>query len=469
MPGKSSSERQVWTGLAGMGVSFSQAYCTGPLCVPSRMSFLTSQYPNDLQIWTNGGVLSSNVPTFAHPLSLAGWETTLCGRMHFVGPDQHHGFERRLVGDVSNAMRGLPSGLFEGIWSEAGYGQSYEGLLDDAVGPGQTTYAAYDADVIKRACEFLHEQPGPTEGHKPFCMVVGMLLPHNPYVCPKDLFEEYMDKLPAPKQVGEFPVEEHPAVFNLRRFRGTNRITSEQARRARAAYFGLATMMDHNIGRILDTLVETGLAEMTVVMYTSDHGDLAGEHGMWWKDSFYEGSVRVPLIWSWPGHFRTNYRVDAVVSLLDVGPTLTELANAEPLPSARGHSLVSFLRTDGATENWPDVAFAETYAHGQRPARMIRSGRWKLNVYHGYEHPQLFDMMADAGEERDLGRDPAHTEVRRDLISHVMKGWSPAWIERRAHQLARELELTQQWAAKTKVRESECWIMREGMNIRKPE
>jgi len=451
--------------LAASGVSFSHNYCPGPLCVPSRMTFLTGQYPSDLQIWTNGGVLSSNVPTFAHPLSLAGWETTLCGRMHFVGPDQHHGFERRLVGDVSGAMRGVRSGLFEGVWSQAGCGQSYEGLLDDAVGPGQATYAAYDADVTERACAFLREDGG----DEPFLLLVGMLLPHNPYVCSKDLFEEYMDTLPAPEHVGEFPEGEHPAVLELRRFRGTDRITPEQARRARAAYFGLITIMDRNIGRILDVLAEEGLAKDTVVMYTSDHGDLAGEHGLWWKDSFYEGSAGVPMIWSWPGRFRTDCRVDAVAGLLDVGPTLTELANAESLPGARGTSLVPFLEPDGATDDWPDTAFAETYARGQRPARMIRSGRWKLNVYHGYEHPQLFDMEADPCEENDLGTDPAYAEVRCDLMAHVMEGWSGEWVERRTQQLASERELTRRWAAEKTVRESERWIMREGMNVREPE
>ena len=451
--------------LAASGVSFANNYCAGPLCVPSRMTFMTGQYPNDLQIWTNGGMLSSDVPTFAHSLSLAGWETTLCGRMHFAGSDQHHGFERRLVGDVSGAMRGVPSGTFEGVWSPAGCGQSYEGLFDDAVGPGQAAYAAYDADVTQRACAFLREE----EMAQPFCLLVGMLLPHNPYVCPRDLFEEYMDTLPAPEHVGEVPVGEHPAALELRRFRGADRITPEQARRARAAYFGLITLMDQNIGRVLDTLAEKGLAEDAVVVYTSDHGDLAGEHSLWWKDSFYEGSAGVPMIWSWPGRFRTNCREDAVTGLLDVGPTLTELAGAEPLPGARGTSLVPLLDPEGIVDEWPDTVFAETYARGQRPARMIRSGRWKLNVYHGYDHPQLFDMETDPDEENDLGTDPDYAEVRRELMVRVMEGWSGEWIERRTQQLAEEQKLTRRWTSEKRVRESERWIMREGMNVREPE
>ncbi len=455
--------------LAASGVSFGNNYCAGPLCVPSRMTFLASQYPTDIEVWTNGGVLSSDVPTFAHPLSLAGYETTLCGRMHFVGPDQHHGFERRLVGDVSGAMRAIPSGRFEEVWSPAGCGQRYEGLLDDAVGPGLALYESYDRDVTERTCRFLEEHSGQSGDDRPFCLVVGMLLPHNPYVCAKELFDEYMDKLPAPENVGVFPDDEHPAVRELRRYRGTDRITPEQARRAQAAYYGLVTTTDQNVGRIMDALAEAGLAEDTVFMYTSDHGDMAGEHSLWWKDSFYEGSVGVPMIWSCPSRFQQNARPDAVTGLLDVGPTLTDLAGADPLPGARGHSLVPLLESDGDAADWPDTAFAETYAIGQRPARMLRSGRWKLVVYHGSEHPQLFDMVADPDETNDLGTDPEYAEIRRNLTDLVTDGWSGDWIERRVDQQAAEIKLTRQAAAQKKDGESEVWAMREGMNVREPE
>ena len=451
--------------LAAAGVGFSQAYCPAPLCVPSRMAFLTGRFPSDIAVWTNRCVLGSHVPTFAHGLSLAGWRTTLCGRMHFTGPDQHHGFQRRLVGDVSGAADHLATGLFEGVWSAAGCGQSYEGLLDDAVGPGQATYAAYDDAVTERACELLHADARGDEGEAPFCTVVGMLLPHNPYVCPGDLFEEYMDRLAAPHALGELPGDEHPAVQALRRYRGVDRVGPEQARRARAAYFGMITLMDRNIGRVLDALEATGLAERTAVLYTSDHGDLAGEHGLWWKDSFYEGSVGVPMIWSWPGRFRTGHRADAVVSLLDVAPTLIDLAGAEPLPGARGRSLLGLLKGEAAVDHWPSIAFAETCAEGQRPARMVRSGRWKLNVYHGYDRPQLFDLVSDLEERHDLGADAAFAEVRRDLLARVADGWSGEWVERQVRRRVEDMRIVQRWKATQPVGESERWAMRPGMNL----
>ena len=455
--------------LAASGISFENAYCPAPLCVPCRMAFMTSQYPSDLQIWTNEGILGSHVPTFAHQLSLVGWETTLCGRMHFSGPDQRRGFERRLVGDVSGACHPAADGLFGNVWSTAGCGQQYTGLLDDAVGPGQATYAAYDADVTARAGAFLRERAQGVGEEKPFCLVVGLLLPHNPYVCPQPLFEEYMDILPAPEGVGAMPVGEHAAVRSLRESRGADRITPEQARRARAAYCGLITLMDESIGRMLDTMSGQGLGDSTIVAYTSDHGDMAGEHGLWWKDCMFEGSVRVPMIWSWPRQFRTGSRERAVVSLLDVGQTLGDLAGAEPLPGSRGNSLQPFLTGGTEAEDWPDVAFAETYAAGQRPARMIRAGRWKLNAYHGYEHPQLFDMEADPGETRDLGTDPECAQVREELLARVSEGWSGGWIEQRSQRLSAERALVREWGGRHPVRESERWAIPSGANYRDEE
>ena len=450
--------------FADRGVVCSQTYCAGPLCVPSRMTFMTSQHPHDISIWTNGGVLSSDVPTFAHSLSLAGYETVLCGRMHFVGPDQHHGFDRRIVGDVSGAMKPQPTGLFEGVWSRAGCGQSFGSLLDDAVGSGQATYAAYDDAVTAGACQFLRAARS-AQSERPFCLVVGMLLPHNPYVCPKELFEEYMDKLPDPNL--ELPGGEHPAVQQLKRTRGTDQITRADARRARAAYYGLVTCMDRNIGQIMEALEETELADNTVVAYTSDHGDLNGEHGLWWKDSFYEGSVCVPMLWSWPQGFRKGESVSAVTSLLDVGPTLIELGQAEPLPGQRGHSLLPLLTPDGAASAWPDAAFAETFANQQRPARMLRTGRWKMNVYHGYERPQLFDLASDPEETRDLGAEDDYADVRRELMAQLTAdGWAGADVQRRQAQQSAELAMVRRWRQAWTPCETERWQMPARCNIR---
>lgn len=449
--------------LAAAGTHFTGAYCPGPLCVPSRMAFMTGQYPLDLGIWTNSAILPSTTPTFAHTLSAGGYETVLCGRMHFVGPDQNHGFRQRLVGDVSGAMTAMPvpGEMFEGVWSKRGCGQDAGSLLDDAVGPGRATYEIYDEAVVERAVTLLGEwDRHPPD--RPFCLVVGLLLPHNPYVCSRELYEEYMDRLPATTAPAA-EAAEHPAVRSLKRHRGIDRITPEMARRARAAYYGLVTALDHSIGRLTEALARTRFASSTHVIYTSDHGELCGEHGLWWKDSFYEGSVRVPLLWSGPELRACGTADDRVVSLCDLSVTLGDFAGAPALPAARGRSLRLALLGEAETTAAPGIAFAETCALGERPARMIRQGPWKLCAYHGYDQVQLFNLDQDPGETCDRGTDPACAAVRATLFAELRREWAPAAIERRLQRTDAERALLSRCRT---AATSERWTFPHGQNRR---
>lgn len=447
--------------LAAEGIRFGHTYCAEPLCVPSRMTFLTSQHPSDIQVWTNACVLPSDVPTFAHLLSLAGYETVLCGRMHFVGPDQHHGFHRRLVGDVSGAME-AHGHLFEGKIPTSTTGQTAATM--EAIGPGRHTYMAYDESVTERACRYLLERDRESP-ENPFCLVVGYLLPHCPYICPKALFDEYRDQVTLPEVPPGYLEALHPAMRQWRAFRGVEHITPEQARTARAAYYGLVTLLDRNVGQVMAALASTRFAKETLVCYTSDHGDMAGELGMWWKDSFYEGSAGVPMIWWGPQRFRAGAVVDSVTSLLDIAPTLLDLGGADPLPHARGTTLRAFLEPGGNPICWPNVAFAETCARGQRPARMIRSGPWKLNVYHGYEDPQLFHLPSDPQEVHDLGRHPEHQVIREVLFAQVCRGWCGQQVEDRLSRRQVGREVVRRWQARVGTGESERWRIPTGCNV----
>jgi len=452
-------------GLAAEGVHFPAMYCSTPLCVPSRMGFLTARSPSDLGVWTNGCRADPEAATFAHGLSLAGYETVLCGRMHLVGRDQHRGFEHRLVGDVSGAMR-RTGHLFEDKIPRAACGQTVDGIGPDAVGPGRSTYLAYDEAVTRRAVRFLEDRER-QGAERPFAMVVGLLSPHNPFVCPKPLFERYMDAVKAPSLPSGHLEGLHPAVRALWAGRGMGRITPEMHRRARAAYYGLVTCVDRFVGTILDALRATSFGRDTAVVYTSDHGEMAGEHGMWWKENFYEGACGVPLVCSWPGRFRKGATVTAPVSLLDVGPTLLRLAGADPLPLATGRSLEPLLLPDGDASAWPGEVFAETHVRHpeQRPARMIRRGRWKLAAYDGTDTPQLFDLESDPNEARDLGADPAHARVRDALLARVREGWDPARVIRRSPARPADGRLVRQWRRQVKVGASEVWTMPPGCNV----
>ncbi len=447
--------------LAAQGLSFTNTYCAAPLCAPSRMTFLTSQHPSDIRVWTNGCTLDENVPTVAHLMSLSGYETVLCGRMHFTG-DQHRGFERRLVGDVSGAMGSVPpGGKFEGVIPAETTGQTH--LTMTATGPGRTAYIAYDDDVTTRARDFLHARKETGES-RPLFMVVGYLLPHCPYICPRELFEEYMDRVVLPETPADYLETLHPAMQTWREIRGVERITPDQARRALAAYYGLVTYMDARIGETLAAVNETLDPRNTIVVYLSDHGEMAGEHGMWWKDSFYEASVRVPMIWSAPDRFQEGACVDAVTSLLDVAPTCLSLGGGDPLPGARGRDLSPLLKGATSTHDWHGEVFAESYTRGLRPARMIRSGPWKLNLFHGHERPQVFNVASDPDEWHDLGRGALPAECRA-LLTRVQEGWSGERVERVVEQRAREREIVRRWRRAVTVEESERWSVPPGANF----
>ena len=206
--------------------------------------------------------------------------------------------------------------------------------------------------------------------------------------------------------------------------------------------------MDERIGEVLQALDESGLAQDTIIVYTSDHGDMAGEHRMWWKSSFYEGSVGAPLILSWPGRFPAGWRVARVTSLVDLGPTLLELAGAPPIPFASGRSFAGFLSESGEVPGWPDQAFAEYCGLlGDRPAFMVRKGPWKLNYYHGYDTPQLFNLEEDPGEFRDRAGDPACAAVRNELMEIVRRSWSGDFVENSLKQRAASRDFIRKWWA----------------------
>lgn len=441
--------------LCKRGVNFDSTYCAAPVCVPSRMSFLTSQYPSDLQLWTNDVLLNPYQPTFLHQLSRADYETILCGRMHFEGPQQHHGFKHRFVGDVNGACD-MSRPLFEDRFPVHVTDQDYRSVVTS--GSGNTSYIAYDEQVTERAKKFLRQWKKTTTSEA-FCLTVGYLLPHNPYICTRELFEEYMDKVKLSEYSEEALQNEHPAVKKLRSARGMSQVDDEDLRRALAAYYGLITTLDQFIGDIIRILKETSMFEDTVIMYMSDHGDLAGEHNLWWKDSFYEGSVGVPMIFSWPERFLEDHTVTTPTSLLDVGPTLLDLAGADPIPAARGVSLVSELTGEGEFDTERSV-FSEAYPQHpepQSPACMVRKENWKLNVYHEYEHPQLFDMEKDPGETEDLGTSSEHSDVIKDLEKLVRDHWSGSDVIEKTKIRKKQSEAVLDWHERYTEQESEIW------------
>ena len=300
---------------------------------------------------------------------------------------------------------------------------------------GETGYRYFDKSVTETTCKFIAERQN---SDRPYALVVGYINPHNPLICGREDFEYYMAQIPPLEpESPEYLNTLHPAMKKWRERRGVDDITPEQNRRGLAAYYGLTTELDRYIGQIIDTVQSSSDADNTVIIYTSDHGDMAHEHGMWWKSSFYEGSVGIPLICSWPSYLRENHTEDAIVSLIDVGPTALDIAGADPMPDVSGKSFASFLTGDPPSD-WPNEVFAEYIGLlGDQPACMIRTGPWKLNYYSEFDSCQLFNIDEDPEERRDLSNDPRYQDVIQSGLKKIFARWSADDILKQAERQAR--------------------------------
>lgn len=455
--------------LAAGGTRFTNAYCPSPICLPSRMSLLTGRAPGRQQCWTNRDILPSGIPTFAHSLGAAGYRTWLSGRMHSIGPDQLRGYMRREVGDHSpNWLGGQahdlgPLNRANDPWRES----------LTASGAGNSAYETYDNAVTEAAVAMLREAGERRRGgdSTPLALTVGWILPHAPYVCAPALFDAYAGSVPPPALPPPDP--EHPHYRWWREDRGIATSTPEEVDRARTAYYGLVETVDNQVGRVLAALEAAGLAETTIVVYLSDHGEHLGERGLWWKSTLYDDSAKVPLVVRGPGVAAGSTR-DAVVNLTDLTATLLDLAGAPRLPGADGRSFSGLLRNRDLP--WINRTFCEYVNDGVPPwsggreviQRMIRDGRYKYIYHHG--HPgQLFDLIDDPQETQDLVTDPAHRAVADQLRGQVLDGWSPESISEILEIRRGELDLLEAWGRATqpddlirwKMSASDSWLARE--------
>lgn len=425
--------------LAENGTVLDQCYCNSPLCVPSRSSMLSGLLPSETGILNNMQMLPSDRVTMAHSLTNAGYETVLCGRMHFSGLDQRHGFSKRLVGDITSSFPGVDNEL-----EMYGYlrGTSYQGRVGvEKVGKGSSAVLKFDEAVIKAACSFLHER----DKSDPLFLLVGTYAPHCPYVAYEKWFDYYMTVLPDPALVREeYPVSRHPAMQKWIELRDVGDITNEQLRRIRAAYYALITFTDENFGKVLAAAKQTLDMENTVIVYTSDHGDNAGEHGLFWKTNFYEGASRVPAVISWPGRIKKHRRLQALTSLVDIAPTFIDIAGAQPLPHMDGISLLPYLESG---EEPPERSVISILGDikGDNPSAMIRKGDYKLVLHYGYDAPQLFDLKNDPHENNDLGTKAKYRQIISQL-SHELAGyWNGEEANEQLRRSKAHYEMLRQW------------------------
>lgn len=413
--------------LAARSARFRNNYTASPLCAPARASFMSGQLPSRTGVYDNAAEFMSSIPTFAHHLRAAGYYTCLSGKMHFVGPDQLHGFEERLTTDIYPADFGwTPDYRKPGERIDWWYHN-----LGSVAGAGvaeTTNQLEYDDDVAHQACQKLYQLSREQDDRerRPWCLTVSFSHPHDPFVARRQHWDLYENCQALDPEIGFIPREKQDPhsqrLYDASDY-GSFSITRENIRRSRRGYFANISYIDDRVGELMSVLERTRMAKDTMVLFCSDHGDMLGERGLWFKMCFFEGSARVPLMIAGPGIDPSL--IEAPVSNLDICPTLCELAGIDMsaiAPWTDGHSLGPVLKG----EERAAPVLAEYAAEGSvAPLVCIREGRFKF-VHCEVDPPQLFDLDADPLERVNLAQDAAHAGLVEQFMGKVRARWDMA-------------------------------------------
>jgi choline-sulfatase len=408
--------------LAGEGVVFENAYCSSPLCAPSRASFITGSLPSRIGVYDNGAELPASVPTIAHRLRTSGYRTCLAGKMHFIGPDQLHGFEQRLTPDIYPAgMHWIPD--WDAPLSEHKPWYHDMSSVFEAGVSEASLQLEYDEQVALRSIRCIHDIARDGE-RRPFLLVASFSQPHDPWEVPSAYWDIYKDANIDLPSVPAIPDKElDPHSHRIREMCGGLGVDVpvDVVVRARRGHYASISYIDDKLGELVGALDEAGLKENTAVIFAADHGEMLGERGLWYKMSFFEHSAAVPLIVSMPGTVRPH-RASSNVSLLDLVPTLTELAGMTlASDELDGASLVPQL--GGADRSPSDAVVGEFLAEGAlAPLVMIRRGPLKFIASPG-DPDQLFDVAADPDELTNLAGTPNHSRDVAAFRGEVAARW----------------------------------------------
>ena len=413
--------------LASRGTRFASAYCQTPICVPSRASIATGRYAHQVGSWDNATPYrGTEAASFGHRLAQQGYKITTIGKLHYRSPNDPNGFaDQRLpmhvlegVGDLYGLLRGeMPVRP-----------QSRKQVLE--AGPGESDYIRYDRAIARMAAEWIDAEG--THEDRPWCLVVGFVSPHFPLIPPQAQFDLYRpEDIPMPISWRPEEWARHP-VLDLKRRQEALDVPFDEAqiRTAMHAYYALVSFVDEQVGTVLDALHRSGQASKTRVIYASDHGEMLGEHGLWWKSSMYESSVAVPLIVAGPD-IPEGKTVATNTMLVDLFPTILDAVGATPdhadvdLP---GRSLIGLANSADEKRN----TFSEYHAiFSPSGVFMVRNERFKYVRYVGYP-PQLFDLAADPEERSDVAANPAYTDARASCEAVLRRICNPDEVDRAA-------------------------------------
>ncbi len=367
-------------GLAAQGVRVPHAYTVNPLCTPSRSSLVTARYPHATGVIGNNIRLPEAEVGFAQVLAAAGYRTGYIGKWHLDGEEKpgfvppgprRHGFE---------------------YWAAFNRGHEYYAPVYYRDQDSPIASDAYEPDLQTDLAAAFLEHPDP----RPFCLLVAWGPPHTPLVPPPHTAGMYREQdMPLPPSV---PGPE-----------------AARARRERAAYFGLISSLDRDVGRLLLSLQRSGRDRNTVVCFTADHGDLIGEHGLYRKGRPEEESIHVPFLVRWPGHLTPGTRGDLLLASVDVAPTLLGMLGLRMLDGVHGRDLSIALTDGGPVAGIPDAVYIEGRLGSAQEWRAVRTASHMLAVDRDGNPVQLYDMRADPLQLHNLAAEAAAAGVRAEL------------------------------------------------------
>jgi choline-sulfatase len=405
-------------------VNFANTYSPSPLCTPARGSFMTGLLPSGTTVYDNAAEFPSSLPTFAHYLRRAGYYTALSGKMHFVGADQLHGFEDRLTTDIYPADFGWTPDWrvpFERVdwW--------YHNLssVTEAGVAHTSNQLEYDDEVVYHAKRSLLNLARRKDG-RPFCLTASFTHPHDPYTARPEYWDKYDGvDIPDPTVPAMLAAQRDPHSQRIHDAVDANRftVTDEHVKKARRAYCANISYLDDKVGELLTTLDSCGFTEDTVVVFVSDHGDMLGERGLWYKMNFFEGASRIPLSIAAPDRF-TPRSVHMPATAMDVLPTLAELAGVDESEFAVAIDGQSLVAAAEGREQADRLIATEYMAEGSVSSMiMLRQGPWKY-IYCAADPVQLFNLESDPRELTNLAGASEHADTLAHFTQHLETCWN---------------------------------------------
>lgn len=411
--------------LAASGTRFASAYTPCPICVPARAAMATGRYPHQLGCWDNATpYVGSEAASWGHRLTDAGHAVVTIGKLHYRDSADDTGFPDQRI-PLHVHAGGPPFGLLRDRFPPWPPLREYV----EAAREGDSDYLRYDRAIAIEAAAWLRDE-APTQD-KPWALMVSFVSPHPPMTAPPEYMQRYSEDEVVLHPT--WPVERwsrHPALEFKRRCHmmgADNPLSEEATRRALRTYYALCSFVDDQIGIVLDALGQCGLADSTRIIYTSDHGDMASQQGIWDKGTMYEGAVGVPMIVAGPD-VPSGRVCTTNASLIDVFPSALSCVGLDTEPGLPGADLFALA----ADRDRSRTVFSEYHASGSaRGIFMVRSPRYKF-VHHVSERPQLYDMLDDPDETTDLGTRDDHEEIVESHRAMLSRICNPTEVDARA-------------------------------------